>query len=265
MSPHFLGTISVMPTPFTHLAYANQLLNDPILSDQHRLFLKNHLGAFLFGNFAPDGHAQYQGEPSLKREDSHFFEYRPKVDPPATQALLATYPQFQRQVTYNDELTAFIAGYLAHLAVDQIWCEQMLFPHFFFGEWGTKETRFTALHLIITVMDIRDYGRMPSDAYAAIQPIEPTYQLAFLPDTALSLWKNLVIDQFNPDGGVSQTYEILGKRVSLGADGLKAVIESPEALQIQLWDYVSPSLLKEVEVAMYQYMVQTVITYLETD
>jgi hypothetical protein len=250
-----------MPTPFTHLNAAQRFLADTSVPQSLRVFLETYLGAFLMGNFSPDAHHVTQGQ--LKREDTHFFEYREKVDPPAIQALLKTYPTLNASLTHTPEQAAFVAGYIAHLIVDQIWCEAMLFPHFYVARWRDLEHSKIALHCIITSMDMRDYEKLNGHHYRALKSAHPQNWLPFLSDIALQTWSDMVTEQFNPNGGKSKTLEILGKRIKMTAEEFQALMVSEERLQTELWDYIPKTVLAHTEEAMYQAMRASIMTYLE--
>lgn len=248
-----------MPTPFTHLVAAQRLLDDPVLSSFQRDYLTSSFGAFLLGNISPDAH--HLSPIPLSREATHFFAYRPQVEPPAIQAFFTAHPELRKEKLKADH-AAFVAGYIAHLAVDQTWCEDILFPCFYGGEWGTRESRFFMLHVILSVMDNRDYLKLPPHHYTDLVAVKPDNWLSFMPKEALTGWQHIITEQIKPQGE-SQTLQILGKRVRQGYEELRAVVESPERLQAELWVYVPPEKLAETEALMYARMVEAVLHYLE--
>jgi hypothetical protein len=249
-----------MPTPFTHINAAQRLIDDPALVSEHRDFLASHWGPFLLGNVAPDGHHGTGSE----REDTHFFIYQPRVDPPATQAMLDEYPLLQKSNLGDSAQAAFVAGYLAHIAMDVVWCEDMLFTYFHGGDWGSQEERFFMLHVILAFMDQRDYQHLTPQHQAALASALPDNWLPFFPDEALVNWRDIVAGQI-PPAGSSRTVEILGRRVSQGIQELASVLESPARLNAELWANVPREALAQVEATMYQRMFEIVTTYLEKE
>src|SRR5438876_756682 len=142
-----------MPTPFMHMALAHRLLRDPQLPPKFRSHLDKEWGAFLLGSIAPDARVTA----GTHRGESHFFEYQPVVDPPPIIAMLTTYPNLQANALSNDQHTAFIAGYAAHLKMDEVWCTDILFPVFIEGNrWASKQTEYLMLHLLLAYLDQRD-------------------------------------------------------------------------------------------------------------
>lgn len=248
-----------MPTPFTHLAKAQRLIDDPVLSTPQRAFLTHHWGAFLLGNIAPDAHHETT---TLKREDTHFFAYTPKVEPLAEDAMLAAHPQLAFADLGETAQAAFLAGYLAHLAVDEVWCEQVVMAFAAAPEWGDRQYRHFLFTSLMCLIDERDFKCLPAAHHAAMSIIEPNGWLPFLPDAALIGWRDVVARQIQP-GGVRETLEMMGRIVYVGYDGLVALLNSPERLQSELWDRFTQARLDDAEEACYQHMRHVVCTYLD--
>lgn len=234
---------------------SQRLVNDPQFP--HAEFVQAHWGEFLLGCISPDAH--HRG--NLTREDTHFFAYRPKVEPHAVMAMLATHPNLENGAVRNEAQRAFVAGYLSHLEMDEVWCEDMLFPEFIHGTWSSRETSHFMLHVLLGWMDARDYLRLGLAHQSALAGAAPEHWLAFFPDEALIAWRDVVASQIHPVG-TSQTVEILGKRIPQGIDGLRTILQSPERLAAELWVQITPEKMAAVEATMYERMRQTVTDYL---
>lgn len=247
-----------MPTPFTHLAKAQQLIDDSALSSEHRTFLSEYWGAFLLGNIIPDAHKEAG---NLKRQDTHFFAYSPTIDPSAEQTMLATHPSLTLQKLGKTAQSAFVAGYLAHLAVDEVWCEDIIFPYFHTIEWADTQTRHFIFITLLTIMDIRDYHSLSETIYLDIADVEPYQWLLFLPDKAITAWRDIIARQLEPDGS-SETLNILGKIVQPGYDGLAALVNSPQKLDTELWSRIPKETAAKAEEKAYQRMLDVVSVYL---
>src|SRR5258708_27250290 len=141
-----------MPTPFMHMALAERLIADPVLPAGVRDFLVSNWGAFLLGSIAPDARVSS----GIDRVGTHFFEYVPHIDPSAVQVMMTRHPELTRAALTEDAQRAFIAGYVAHLTMDQIWCTELLFPVFIEGKWGERAAKNLALHLLLSHTDQRD-------------------------------------------------------------------------------------------------------------
>src|SRR6266542_242387 len=115
-----------MPTPFTHLAAASEILSHPDLEPAAQSALAAELPAFLFGNIAPDVQT-VSGQP---REATHFFPVPLRGAPAAPRLLLDRHPTLDRPATLPPAQVAFLAGYLAHRVFDQLWIAQIYEPVF---------------------------------------------------------------------------------------------------------------------------------------
>jgi Zinc dependent phospholipase C len=245
-----------MPTPFMHLAAAQRFLNDAAIlpSIREELRQADYLGAFLLGNVAPDARVSS----GLRRGDTHFFEYSVKVEPPAGVAMLTAHPHLR---SAEGTQRAFVAGYLAHLAMDVVWTEAMLFPHFYLREWGNQNIRYEMLHVLLCHLDGRDYKRWDADFGDALAHAKPSAWLSFLSDSDLETWRDLIAEQICKDCE-SDTLSVLGSRVMIGRAGLQAILENPERLQAELWDNISLEIVAQVEESMYAAMVKQLVDYM---
>jgi hypothetical protein len=234
---------------------ADRAIHDPQLPTPLRDLIRTHWGAFLLGNIAPDARVSS----GIRREDTHFFEYNATIPTPAMDKLIARNPRLRR-AEVGDEHAAFIAGYAAHLAMDEVWCTDLLFPYFM-NLWDGKFTSFQMLHICLGYLDSRDYQHLPATHHAALSEAQPSGWLPFIPDQALEAWKTLVVGQLPPDG-VSLTLEILGQRIKMAQADMQVFIESEQAMQDYLWRNVPPEQVARVEEAMYQRAIHNLMTYL---
>lgn len=230
-----------------HLQAAHRLLNDDSVLHSSRQFLSTHLGAFLLGNIAPD--ARVSG--GLDRANTHFFEYAPRIEPHAVEVMLTTYPELKFA---EHQQRAFIAGYAAHLAMDVVWAEAMLYPFFYKRkEWADGRTRFNMLHVLLCYLDARDYRQWDDHFPAALESAFPERWIAVIPDESLVAWRNLIAHQICLECH-SQTVPLLGRRIDIGEEGLRDILESDHRMQDELWQYVPRSAVSDVEIQMYDAM-----------
>lgn len=242
-----------MPTPFTHLWIAQRLLEDPALADDVRDLLRAELPAYLLGSVAADA----RPAPDSPREDTHFYRYdRPMEIPPwrtmleQNSALCCPSSAAQR---------AFVAGYVAHLAVDEYWSRYMLHPHFAQSHWGGGlRQRFFVLHLLLIHMDERDLIRLYDWHEPALRRCEPQAWLAFMSDEVLCEWRDLIADQLI---GESLTLQIFGERIQHSPAELRALLDDEAWMQSHLWENVTPACLDEVEEGFYRYSLEQMTQY----
>lgn len=245
-----------MPTPFTHLETAQRLLIDEQLPAAIRTALMAEKPAFLLGNIAAD--ARVNGD--LKREDTHFYAYDKGIHDHPWRVMAQRYPDLLRPVSAAQR--AFVAGYVAHLSIDEIWSLHMLGPHFAGREWGSRSFRFLMLHILLIYMDERDYDLLHSWQSESLSLAEPEHWLLFMNDSILTGWRDLVGNQLQPRGD-SQTLQVLGSRIDKHPDELQAILGSPQQMQTDLWDNISPGLLATVETDMYRHAREQLRVYWE--
>jgi hypothetical protein len=246
-----------MPTPFTHLVGAMNALNDPTLPDTYRRELLAQRPAYLLGATAPDARV----EAANPRAATHFYTYEDGIDLAPWRVMLNRYPTLQG--VDDAAQRAFIAGYVAHLAMDEMWTRDMLGPHFALGQWGaSRRQRFFLLHLMLIDMDERDLAMItPADA-ADIQAAQPTDNwLPFMPLDVLAGWQELIYEQVRP-GGYSRTYDIFGGRVERKPDELRRLAADSGWMQVNIWDNVSREVLAGVEAQMAAHALASLAAYL---
>ncbi|MBX3084374.1 MAG: hypothetical protein KF716_22245 [Anaerolineae bacterium] len=243
-----------MPTPFMHMALAHRMNTDAVVPSDIRSAIQADWGAFLLGQVAPDARVSS----GLQRPQTHFFDYQPIIDPPAPQVMLTKHPELRRPRTTDPSQAAFVAGYVAHLVVDEVWCMEALYP--LFSEWGTMPMRFHMLHMLLGFLDERDYTTLPSSDYAPMHNAAPDHWLPFMTDADLIVWRDLIADQL-PSVGRNLTYDILSKRIDQTPEQMADFVHNTQEMQTQLWSNVPPDKIAHVEQDMYARSRQTVIDY----
>ena len=243
-----------MPTPFTHLAVTARLLDDSSpLPGGVRAALLAERRAFLLGNIAADARISS----GLSRENTHFYVYdRPMTDHP-WRVMLATFPGLQRPA--NAAQRAFVAGYVAHLTLDEVWSLQIVRPYFGQGIWATPPERFFLLNALLVHMDARDYGLLEPWQRPTLLDAEPHGWLPFMTDADLRGWRDFVGLQL-PREGASQTLQVIGERVGLTPAALQAFIESAERMA-PLWANVPAQAVTQAEQAMEAQARADLLTY----
>lgn len=255
-----------MPTPFTHLALSRQMLTDREIPDPMRADLIAQRGAFYLGQIAADGHALEK--PPIKREATHFYTYNHIPNEKLWQLMFEKHPSLHQQQDAAGR--AFLAGYIAHLCVDEYWARHMASPYFGFPkqEWGSRDFRFLMLNVLLIYMDERDYERIIRPPEARIDmadqlnAVQPHDWLPFLSDRALCEWGGLIHRQIKPNG-ISETLQILAPRIARDMTPLKlrAILDSESRLQRDLWSHVPKEIWQSVESSMYTFARDEMIAY----
>ncbi len=246
-----------MPTPFSHLKHAQCLLVDAQLPASMRGLLQQQRPAFQLGCIIAD--ARVTG--GLGREVTHFYQLDQPITERPWRAMFLRYPLLA-QARDNAHL-AFLAGYVAHLALDEFWAENMVRPHFWGRDWDVSHWRdkLFALHLILTVMDERDQAELHAWQADSLAQCQPQDWLPFLSDDILRDWRDFVSGQIAP-GGQSQTLPIFSRRLGCAVETVRGVLDDPAQLHERLWRHIAPSLLADVEARAYAYTRQQLVRYL---
>lgn len=244
-----------MPTPFTHLRAAQKLLDDPAVAPALRDFLRAEHSAFLLGNVAADARRVDSG---LLRPNTHFYHYDMPITQHPWRVMLERHPIL---TTLNsDAQRAFLAGYVAHLSMDEVWLIEMLGPHFVEREWGTQQSRFFMLHIILTFMDERDYATLDVERRALLFAAQPDSWLPFMSDSILKNWGDYIAEQLPP--GNSQTLAIFAQRIDKQIEDFRAVLDVPERMQADLWDNIPFEVFTDIEDQMYTFAREQMLIYL---
>ncbi|MBZ0291621.1 MAG: zinc dependent phospholipase C family protein [Anaerolineae bacterium] len=242
-----------MPTPFTHLAVAQRLLTDPAIPGSVKLFLRQQRSAFLLGNIAADARVNS----GTSRTDTHFYSYDKPIEEHPWRLMLRQHPVLQSATAADQQ--AFLAGYVAHLAMDEYWSLNMLAPYFVRGEWETSEFRFFMLHIILIYMDERDYGQLEDWQCGTLEAAQPDHWLPFMDDDTLRGWRDFIARQIAQG---SETLEVFGGRIKKTPAEFRAELDSVERMQADLWDHISHEVLAQVEADMYQFAQEQMLVYL---
>jgi hypothetical protein len=245
-----------MPTPFTHLYTIQTLLTDPAVPPPYRAALQAERGAFLLGSVVPDARVDAPDP----RAATHFYNYHDGIQHEPWQRMLEQNPTLHTPSSAAHR--AFIAGYIAHIAMDTVWSRDMMLPHFANGDWGKDiKWRFFVLHLILIDMDERDLNRLPSDIAAVMRPTLPERWLPFMPDDVIVGWRDMIDAQIRPDGE-TKTFEIFGERVGKTPEALRATWEDSAFMAQEVWAHIPHELVSAQEDAMLRHARASLIDYL---
>ena len=230
-----------MPTPFYHLVVAGEVLDHPDLDAGLRDRLRAARAAFLFGNTAPD----VQTVSGQSREATHFFGL--PLDPrhPALTTLFAAHPELAQPRALDETHAAFMAGYLAHLRLDELWIEHIFAPYFGLGlHWGRDFRERLLMHNVMrTYLDRLDAPQLRGWAGREIASASPQRWLPFTADRYLIAWRDLLAGQLAPDAPL-RTVEIFAERMHVPPATIEALL-APEELTARVWQRLPEDRLRE--------------------
>ncbi len=220
-----------MPTPFQHLAYAEEILDHPALPVAVRRALTEARGAFLLGSTAADVRA-ITGQ---HRSETHFYRLGVSDAPTAAEALLADYPSLADPRALPGTQAAFVSGYLVHLAYDERWAEDLFLPLYWNGpDWPDRLT-FTVHHNALrVVLDCRAFDRILAtpeavDALRGTEPgAGPSDWLPFVADAVLREWRDWLMAQIDAPDQVA-TMTVFAERMGVPVERMAAQVAQIEA------------------------------------
>lgn len=249
-----------MPTPFTHLATVAEILDDPGLAGPPRAALAAELPAFMLGNIAPD----VQTISGQTREATHFFPVPLDAGPPAPQRLLAHHPSLAWPRDLSPAQRAFLAGYLAHLVLDQLWVAEIFEPVFGPDQpWANFRERLYLHNVLRAHWDAADLARLKPDTDERLRAAAPHGWLPFVADPHLRTWRDLVADQLGP--GAGRTVEVFAERMNADPQVLAELLASPAELQRRVFVHLPPNALERYRAGAVASAAQVLAAYWRGD
>lgn len=225
-----------MPTPFYHLHLAQELLAE----DSCPHILQDEQGSFYLGNIAPDA----QNVAGLSRESTHFFEVPMHDASPAWEVMFNQYPSLANTDALTSAQQAFLAGYICHLVVDQMWIADIFDP--IFAEetkWKNPRERFFIHNVLRIYLDELDRPALASNGVgASLKKAHPDHWLPFLTDAALSHWRDFVAEQLL-EGAAAQTIAVFAKRMKRPPSDFESLLQSPAQMTQRVFHIVSTNAL----------------------
>ena len=208
------------------------------LSPNARRLLDRWQGPFLLGHTAPD----VKTVSGQKREASHFYTIPRSSDRPAYLALFDTHPGLARVDALSPSQAAFIAGYVAHLLLDELWLD-CVFQRYFLQDWGPLAERLFLHNVLRTWVDLRDQARLNGTAAQVLQQAEPDGWLPFVDDEYIRRWRDWLVEQLTT-GHRMETAKVLADRMGIPAEEVEAVVQSPEQMERRVFQHFPRSAME---------------------
>ncbi len=99
-------------------------LADQVAEQLDRGYVFDHLGAYYLGSTAPDSRAMTR----WPREQTHFAPLSVEEVGTGTSTMFRMHPELREDMTPASR--AFLAGYVGHLAADEVWITSVFRPNF---------------------------------------------------------------------------------------------------------------------------------------
>ena len=225
-----------------HLALAEDILRgDDLPPATRRLLIQQH-GPFLLGHTAPD----VQNVSGQTREETHFYpiprHHRRERSRPAYETLFAAHAELGRVHPLRPPQAAFVAGYIAHLLLDELWLDAIFLPYFRQDGGGRREQAF--LHNVLrTWMDRQDSRRIEGTLTTALRQAKPRQWLPFVADEDLRAWRDWLVEQLGP-GQRLQTAEVFAQRMGVLPREMEAVAQSPQQMEARIFSHIPRAVLQ---------------------
>ena len=245
-----------MPTPTMHLVVAEEMLRRKDFSLAARRLLDQQQGPFLLGHTAPD----VRTVSGQRREACHFYAVPRMSDQPAYCALFDAHPLLSHVEALSPSRAAFVAGYIAHLLLDELWLDDV-FRRFFLQDWGPLHERMFLHNVLRTWMDHRAQERLGGTAAQILRKAEPDGWLPFVADEHLRIWRDWLVQQLGADQGM-ETADVLARRMGISPERIEAVAGSAAKMEHRIFRRFPRSDLRAFEEMGYRRSVLLVDWYI---
>ena len=226
-----------MPNAQTHLAAASDLIQtlsgDAAIPSLGR---DDARAAFLLGSISPDVRA-VSGQ---QRENTHFFTIPPLDASRAEDVMLHQWPSLRSVRNQNPVEAAFVAGYMTHLAMDQVWVDVIVMPRLFSEEhvWGVTHPNWRLYSILMTYLEYRSEERFSSSYLTLLASAKPDHWLPFVEDRFLLEWRDYVVEMIRTDGA-RRTSELFAQSNGLSVADLEALVLSEQRMAAEVFPFVS--------------------------
>ncbi len=171
-----------MPSLGSHMAHARTIADRLRLSE-----IEADRGAFYLGSTAPDIRVITR----LDRRVTHFFELDDLSHQDSVARMFGEYPGLATPAGLDAATTAFVAGYLTHLVLDEGFINQVYRPHFGAlserGNDARSNVLDRALQYELDRRDREDRGAM-AEIRAALTATTAPARVPFITDEHLVEW-----------------------------------------------------------------------------
>lgn len=210
----------------------------------------------MLGHTAPD----VKTVSGQKREESHFYTIPRTSDRPAYQVLFDAYPELALADALSPSQASFIAGYIAHLLLDELWLDDV-FQRYFLQDWGPLEERLFLHNVLRTWVDLRDQTRLNGTTARVLQHAQPDDWLPFVDDEHVRRWRDWLVAQLDA-GHRMETAKVLADRMGVPAAKVEAVVQSPAQMERRVFQHFPRSAMEAFWEKGYEQSVMLVDWYI---
>lgn len=244
-----------MPTPAMHLALAEKMLRRKDLPSSARRLLNQQRGPFMLGHTAPD----VRTVSGQRREECHFYTVPRTSYRPAHRALFDAYPSLRHMEALSPSQAAFVAGYIAHLLLDELWLDDV-FQHVFLQGWAPLRERLFLHNVLRTWADHQAQARLNGTVMEALADVVPDGWLPFVADEHLCVWRDWLVEQLSQDQGM-ETAGVFARRMGISPAEIERVATSSAQMESRIFRHFPRSALRSFHQEGYERSVVLVDWY----
>lgn len=208
-----------MPHLVFHMSVARELaetLRHPTLESDR--------GAFYIGSTGPDMHI-LEGR---RRSSSHFFELEELHEQNSVETFLKAHPELCRPRELRGGAPAFVAGYLTHLVIDELWITDIYRPFFGPGSPLGGDARANIMDRVLQYdMDLqrRRQTEITREIGQALLESDLDLDISFVDCSTLRRWRDVAAEMLDRPPSWDRFRYLAGRFL------LNAGIDSEEKLE----------------------------------
>lgn len=177
--------------------------------------------------------------------------------------MLERHPELAKPTRMDPDHAAFVAGYMVHLWLDQLWIRGIFQPYFAsIKALGKFRQRLIEHNLLRAHLDRLDRPRLPSDLHEVLARVEPKDWLTFAPDRQIVNWRDHLTSQLAPDGHY-RTEEVFAHRLGISAQKFKRQLDSEAHMSYILRKVMPDNALSEFRRCGLAHMAELLHYYME--
>lgn len=198
----------------------------------------------------------------LARHQTHFFKVPILRRQPAHLRLLDQYPALSETHQLPGDQIAFLAGYLAHLWLDQAWILHIFQPYFAkTSEPASFHERLVEHNLLRAQLDQQQRADLPADLAESLAAARPSNWLPFVEDEKIIGWRDHLVDQLAPDSHI-HTVEVFAERLDLSTSEFERRLHSDKEME-KVLSRLPLNHLKSFQQAALEHSVELVRYYVD--
>jgi hypothetical protein len=248
-----------MPSLGSHMARAH------VVADHVRLEeIDADRGSYYFGATAPDIRVITR----LDREVTHFYRLDEYEQQDSVARMFAENPGLAQPAGLDTATTAFMAGYITHLVLDERYIEDVYRPQFgHFSDIADDPRRNVLDRALQYELDRRD--REDRDAMLfvrdALIACAPPHDIPFIADEHLVQWRAVAADVAGQEPDYSRFRRMMMRHLDaagMSEEEIDAYCESPREVVRDAFDHVTPERIDRFWSNSAEHMLERVRRYL---